>query len=139
MDNLKPEQRKRCMSQIRNKNTRPELIVRSLIHHMGYRYRLHRKDLPGTPDIVLPKYKKIIEIRGCFWHMHACRYGRVVPKTNTAYWEKKRTLTVNRDKKNAEALLEKGWDCLILWECEIKREYDQVKKQIIAFLDESSL
>lgn len=81
------------MRAVLSKNTRPELIVRSLVHRVGYRFRLHVKSLPGTPDVVLPRHRKIIEIRGCFWHMHNCRYGRVQPKTRREFWQVKRERT----------------------------------------------
>jgi DNA mismatch endonuclease (patch repair protein) len=88
------------MAAIKSKNTKPEMLIRSLIHSMGYRYRLHRKDLPGKPDLVFPKFGKIILVHGCYWHMHNCRYGRVVPKTNAKFWKAKRESNKERDKKN---------------------------------------
>ncbi len=88
VDDLTPEQRSYCMSRIRSKDTKPEIIVRKLIHSMGFRFRLHRKDLPGKPDIVLPRLKKVIFVHGCFWHKHNCRFGRVKPKTNAMLLEK---------------------------------------------------
>ena len=97
-DVLTKEQRSFNMSRIRNKNTRPEIIVRSIVHRMGYRYALHRKDLQGHPDMVLTKHKKIIFVHGCFWHIHKCRYGSVVPKTNKKFWKTKREGNVDRDK-----------------------------------------
>ncbi len=88
VDDLTPEQRSYCMSRIRSKDTKPEIIVRKLIHSMGFRFRLHRKDLLGKPDIVLPRLKKVIFVHGCFWHKHNCRFGRVKPKTNAMLLEK---------------------------------------------------
>jgi DNA mismatch endonuclease, patch repair protein len=111
------QQRSYNMSRIRGKDTKPEMIVRSLIHRMGFRFRLHRKDLPGKPDVVLPRHRKVILVHGCFWHLHRCRFGRVVPKTNTEFWQEKRQGTVARDKRNVKALREAEWKVLVLWEC----------------------
>jgi DNA mismatch endonuclease (patch repair protein) len=119
-DVLTPEQRRYNMSRIRNRNTRPEMIVRSLVHRMGYRYRLHRKDLPGKPDLVFPSRRKIIFVHGCFFHMHDCSYGRVVPKTNAEFWRVKRLSNVERDKRNVAALKSEGWEVFTVWECMTK-------------------
>ena len=119
-DVLTPEQRRLNMSRIRNRNTKPEMIVRSMVHKMGFRYRLHRKDLAGKPDLVFPNRHKIIFVHGCFFHMHDCQYGNVIPKTNTEFWQKKRLGNVERDKKNIEILTKDGWDILIIWECMTK-------------------
>jgi DNA mismatch endonuclease, patch repair protein len=115
-----PAQRSFNMSRIRNRNTRPEMIVRSLVHRLGYRYRLHRKDLPGKPDLVFPARRKVIFVHGCFFHMHDCRYGRVTPATNAEFWQKKRLSNVERDKRNIAALKSDGWDVLEVWECQTK-------------------
>ena len=112
-----PQQRSFNMSRIRDRDTKPELIVRSLVHRMGFRFRLHRKDLPGKPDIVLPRHHKVILVHGCFWHLHRCRYGRVVPKTNAEFWQAKRTGNVQRDRRNLKALRDAGWKTLVVWEC----------------------
>jgi DNA mismatch endonuclease (patch repair protein) len=119
-DVLTPEQRRYNMSRIRNRNTRPEMIVRSLVHRMGYRYRLHRKDLPGKPDLVFPSRRKIIFVHGCFFHMHDCSYGRVVPKTNAEFWRVKRLSNVERDKRNVAALKSEEWEVFTVWECMTK-------------------
>lgn len=132
-DTHTPEQRSYNMSRIRSRNTQPELIVRSLIHSLGYRYRLHRRDLPGQPDIVLPKYKKVIFVHGCFWHMHDCRFGKVEPKTNAEYWQAKRLSNVERDKNHIAALKMKGWQVLVLWECQVK-ELENLEMKINEFL-----
>jgi DNA mismatch endonuclease (patch repair protein) len=108
------------MSAIGNKDTRPEIIVRSLVHRMGYRYALHRGDLPGHPDIVLVRHKKIIFIHGCFWHKHHCRHGRSKPATNVKFWQDKRKGNVERDKHNLIKLRKVGWEVLIVWECQTK-------------------
>jgi DNA mismatch endonuclease (patch repair protein) len=114
------EQRSRNMAAIRGKDTKPEIRVRSVLHSLGYRFRLHRKDLPGKPDIVLPKYHLAIFVHGCFWHSHSCRYGQVQPATRKDFWANKRTDTVGRDKKKALALEQLGWTVVTLWECETK-------------------
>src|SRR5262249_10525736 len=94
-----PMQRSRNMAAIHAKDTKPEMIVRRMVHSFGYRYRLHARDLIGCPDLVLPKYKFLIFVHGCFWHMHKCRYGKVVPKTNARFWQNKRLQNVERDKR----------------------------------------
>jgi DNA mismatch endonuclease, patch repair protein len=132
-DVLTPEQRSFNMSRIRNRNTRPEMKVRSLVHQMGYRYRLHRKDLPGKPDLVFPGRRKIIFIHGCFFHMHSCRYGTVVPKTNAEFWRKKRLSNVERDARNIKALEEDGWKVLVVWECQT-RAPDGLVAELAEFL-----
>ncbi len=108
--------------------------VRSLVHSMGYRYRLHRKDLPGKPDLVFPKLRKIIFVHGCFFHMHDCRYGRVVPKTNEESWKRKREGNVERDSKVINELRELRWETLVIWECSTKNASD-VEEKIITFLE----
>ena len=119
-DVLTPAQRSFNMSRIRNRNTRPEMIVRSIVHRMGYRYSLHKKNLPGKPDVVLVRHRKIIDVHGCFFHMHKCRYGSVVPATNASFWQTKRLSNVERDRRNLRTLRREGWDVLIVWECETK-------------------
>lgn len=109
------------MSKIQGKDTKPEILVRKYLFSKGLRYRLHTKNLPGRPDIVLPKYKTIVFVHGCFWHSHVdCRYG-VVPKTRTEWWKKKISGNIERDKKNEEILRSEGWKVIILWECELKK------------------
>ena len=119
------EQRSRNMSAIKSKNTKPEIKVRKVLHSMGYRFRLHSKDLPGSPDIVLPKYKTVIFVHGCFWHRHHnCKYAST-PKTRQEFWNKKFNENINRDKINQENLSSKGWKIIIVWECEIKdKDFD---------------
>lgn len=119
-DVLTQEQRSFCMSNIKAKNTKPELVVRSLLFSRGYRYRLHDRKLPGTPDIVFRGSRKAILVHGCFWHMHDCQYGRVKPKNNALFWETKRKETVQRDSKTITALEALGWSVLVIWECEIR-------------------
>lgn len=108
------------MSRIKGKNTKPEEIVRKYLFSQGFRYRKNDKKLPGTPDIVLPKYKTVIFVNGCFWHGHKdCRYF-VVPKTNTDFWLNKINTNIERDKRKQEALKELGWNVIVVWECELK-------------------
>jgi DNA mismatch endonuclease (patch repair protein) len=133
MDVHTPQQRSRNMSAIRGKNTKPEMIVRSAVHALGYRYRLHRKDLPGAPDLVFPKLRKIINVHGCFWHMHSCRYGAVTPKTNAEFWQTKRTGNVGRDRVALRRLRLNGWDVLTVWECET-REHETLRDRLLEFL-----
>ena len=115
-----PEQRSRNMAAVRSRNTKPELRVRSVLHAMGFRYRLHRSDLPGKPDLVLPRYNTVVFVHGCFWHCHTCRYGRPKPATNAQFWEDKRRGNVLRDKRNRQALRRAGWSILTVWECETR-------------------
>lgn len=128
MDKLTPEHRSWNMGRIRSGNTKPELAVRSLLHRMGYRFRLHRKDLPGKPDIVLPKYKTVIFVHGCFWHRHPkCKYA-YTPKSRIDFWEKKFTDNVARFKIVKKELAQLKWKVLVIWECEIKSNADFVNK-----------
>ena len=108
------------MSRVSGKNTKPELIVRSLLHNLGFRFRLHRKDLPGQPDITLPKHKKVIFIHGCFWHGHKDCSRSKRPATNKKFWNEKLDKNIERDKRNLEKLKKLGWDTLIVWTCEVK-------------------
>lgn len=117
-DVLSPEQRSKCMSRIRWKNTRPEVLVRRLTHGLGYRFVLHQRNLPGSPDLVFPCRKKIIFVHGCFWHQHSCKFGRPRPKQNAAFWEKKLSGNVQRDRINMRLLRKRGWNVLIVWECQ---------------------
>ena len=117
------EQRSRNMSAIKSKNTKPEIAVRKLLHSMGYRFRLHRKDLPGSPDIVLPKYKTVIFVHGCFWHRHEnCKYAST-PKTRSEFWESKFGGNIKRDKINQTNLIKLGWKIIIVWECDFKKTH----------------
>lgn len=129
MDIISEERRSWNMSRIKGKDTKPELVVRSILHKMGYRFRLHRKDLPGTPDIVLPKYKTVIFLHGCFWHRHkGCKYA-YTPKSRVKFWKDKFAETVKRDKQHLKQLKENGWEVFIVWECETK-DMDKLKKII---------
>ena len=119
-DRMTQEQRHRCMARIKGKDTKPEMIVRRYLHAHGYRYRINVKRLPGTPDIVLRKYRTVIFINGCFWHGHeGCRYF-VIPKSNTQFWEKKIERNKQRDVEKRIQLRHLGWHTIIIWECELK-------------------
>lgn len=119
MDIISPESRSRLMARIRSKNTRPELLVRKLVFALGYRYRLHAKDLPGCPDLVFRSRRKVILVHGCFWHGHTrCHLNRP-PKSRLEYWEPKLTRNKQRDQRNKRALTKAGWKVLTVWECEL--------------------
>jgi DNA mismatch endonuclease (patch repair protein) len=120
MDHLSPAARSQHMAKIRGKNTRPEMIVRSTLHSLGYRYRLHDKRLPGCPDLVFPSRKKVIFVNGCFWHGHACRRGQSIPKSNCEFWSSKIQSNKLRDQRNEKSLLSLGWTLMIVWECQVK-------------------
>lgn len=129
-DSVSPQKRSETMSRVKSKNTKPELRVRSALHAMGYRFRLHRKDLPGNPDIVLPKHRMAVFVHGCFWHQHpGCRKA-TIPQNNREYWEKKLGRNVQRDERARRALAEQGWRGLTLWECEIPREEEALEERL---------
>ena len=107
------------MAAIKSRNTKPEMIVRHLVRQLGFGYRLHAKDLPGKPDLVFRGRRKVIFVHGCYWHMHNCKYGSVVPKTRTEFWQTKRQANVNRDIVNNSTLSVMGWKILVIWECEL--------------------
>ena len=136
-DRLTPEQRSWNMSRIRGKNTKPELLVRRLLHAKGYRYRLHgsagQSRLPGRPDLVFAGRRKVIFINGCFWHFHDCRVGRHAPKANAAFWAAKRTRTKNRDADQRQQLMAAGWGVLTVWECELK-DGSALEAHLVEFL-----
>ena len=122
VDNLTKDQRSKNMSRIRSKNTKPEMIVRKKLHSLGYRYRLHKKELPGKPDIFLKKFNLAIFINGCFWHQHDCKRNKS-PQTNSAFWKDKFKKNKERDKKNIFKLKEMGIRTYIIWECELKNNF----------------
>lgn len=126
------------MSRIKGRDTKPEMAVRRLLHRMGYRYRLHRKDLPGKPDIVFGPRRKVIFVHGCFWHGHSCRRGSRLPKTNTAYWHAKIARNVERHSVQLDELATAGWTGLTLWECELA-DVDAVARRLRAFLLEETV
>ncbi len=122
MDRLSRGHRSWNMSRIKSRDTSPELKVRSVLHSSGYRFRLHRKDLPGKPDIVLPKYRTVIFVHGCFWHRHLdCKYA-YTPKSNIEFWEKKFTANIQRDLRSKKLLQEQGWTVIVVWECQVNNQ-----------------
>ena len=125
MDKLTKEQRSINMSHIRGKNTSLEIAVRKRLFADGFRYRINVPDLPGKPDIVLPKYRTVIFVNGCFWHRHNCKRA-TIPKTNTDYWIKKLENNVKNDEKNYALLRNLGWHVIVVWECEIKSDFDKL-------------
>lgn len=136
MDSLTPAERSERMSRIKGKNTKPEMLVRRLVHGMGYRYRLHLKGLPGRPDLVFSKRRKVIFVHGCFWHRHdACRLARW-PKTRLDFWQPKLEANAARDRYVERRLAELGWKVMIVWECEVKDEA-ALTPRIKAFLDDT--
>ena len=125
--------RSRTMRAVPSRNTKPELQLRSILHRLGYRFRLHRKDLPGSPDIVFPSRRRVIFVHGCFWHGHSCKRGARAPKENAEYWRTKIARNVNRDQKVHDELRQLGWQTLIIWECELRDE--QLEGKLRAFLE----
>ena len=121
------------MQRIRSKDTKPEMRVRQLVHRLGYRFRLHSGKLPGRPDLVFAGRRKVIFVHGCYWHMHACRYGRVVPATNAEFWQTKRSGNVRRDRVVRGELRKAGWTMLVIWECQVRDE-ERIATRIAAFL-----
>ena len=134
-DRITKEQRSKNMSQIRSKDTSIELKVRKYLFSLGYRYRVNYKELPGKPDIVFTKKKIAIFIHGCYWHGHNCnsRYAHI-SKSNTNYWNTKSQSNQERDKRNIEQLEKDGWKVIVLWECEIKDNFEEKSKYILSFL-----
>ena len=121
MDKVSKEKRSEIMRKVRSKNTAPELKIRSLLHALGYRFRLHRKDLPGRPDIILPKYKTVIFVHGCFWHGHKdCKKSKL-PLTKTEQWKRKILTNMERDTRNIADLEKLGWNVIVIWTCELAK------------------
>jgi DNA mismatch endonuclease (patch repair protein) len=133
MDTVSPEQRSRNMARIRGRNTLPELKIRSMLHRLGYRYRLHRKSLPGTPDLVFPGRKSVIFIDGCFWHGHACKRA-ALPSSNRAFWKEKIGKNKARDRRTRKELTRRGWRVLVIFQCETKEE-EVLRKRLVEFLE----
>ena len=133
MDKLTKEQRHRCMSAIRGKNTKPEIVVRKFLFGRGFRYRLNHPRLPGHPDIVLRKYRTVIFVNGCFWHGHDnCKYYRL-PKTNVDFWRKKVERNKKRDVEEQRQLVTMGWHCITIWECQLKPKVRAQTLESLAF------
>lgn len=127
MDTISKAERSALMARIRSKDTKPELVVRSVLHRLGFRFRIHRKDLPGKPDIVLPRHHKIILVQGCFWHGHSCALASK-PKSNQEYWREKVKSNRLRDRWVKQELSRRGWTVLELWECEVRKEIGLAEK-----------
>jgi len=133
MDIVGQKVRSRMMASVRSKDTKPERIVRSTLHSLGFRFRLHKRKLPGVPDIVLPRHHAVIFVHGCFWHQHpGCKKAKR-PTSNTAFWDKKLDETVERDISNIESLQRDGWSVLVIWECQAEN-IDTLRQLIAAFL-----
>jgi DNA mismatch endonuclease (patch repair protein) len=133
VDHVAPEKRSLIMAAVRSKNTKPEMAVRRLVHGLGYRYRLHAKELPGHPDLAFPSRKKIVFVHGCFWHRHPrCRYA-TSPKTRVAFWNEKFEKNVARDRRDRRALKKAGWAVMIVWQCELKN-LERLARRIDDFL-----
>lgn len=131
MDIWTKDKRSSVMSKIRSKNTKPEIILRKALFSKGFRYRIHDKNLPGKPDIVLPKYRTVIFVHGCFWHYHSdCKEGKV-PKTNTKFWAEKLSKNIERDLKHNLALTALGWKIITVWECEIEKRLTAVLDKLM--------
>lgn len=133
MDILTPEQRSEVMRRIRGKDTKPEMLLRSALHRAGFRFRLHRRSLPGAPDIVFPGRRKAIFVHGCFWHSHRCKRARK-PASNRDYWIPKLAENKKRDARNRRRLTALGWSSLVVWECQL-RTMDRVMAKVEKFLD----
>jgi len=122
------------MSLVRSKDTKPELVVRRLAHSLGYRHRLHRRDLPGTPDLVFPKRRKVIFIHGCFWHRHSCSNGDRMPRSRVRFWRAKLQGNAIRDRRMGRKLRKMGWKVLTLWECQIN-DGQSLRARLVTFLE----
>ncbi len=137
MDRISKQRRSWNMSRIRGKDTKPELLVRSLLHRMGYRFRLHRRDLPGCPDIVLPKHRTVILVHGCFWHRHPrCKYA-YTPKSNVRHWKKRFAENVERDRRTRRKLRRLGWQVIVLWECQTA-DSERLSRRLRTLLSKAS-
>lgn len=133
MDIVSSRRRSEMMSLVRGKDTGPEMIVRRLIHRLGYRYRLHSKNLPGRPDLVFPSRHKVIFVHGCFWHRHSCVSGRETPKSRKEFWLPKLERNRERDIENRRHLRRTGWDLLVIWECQAK-DGRSLEAKLVRFL-----
>ena len=135
MDRFSPDKRHEVMSRIRGKDTKPEMIVRRFLFSQGFRFRLHYRKLPGHPDIVLPKYRAVVFVHGCFWHRHEnCRHFRL-PQSNVEYWENKIAGNVERDLRDANRIADMGWKVIVVWECELERKTrDEVLNRVATLI-----
>lgn len=135
VDNRSPESRSALMARIGGRNTAPEMIVRKLLHSLGYRFRLYRRDLPGTPDIVFSSRRKVVFVNGCFWHAHGCRIGRP-PKSRPEFWGPKLERNRSKDKRNVAALRRAGWSVLTVWQCQTRAQ-EGLERRLKSFLGAS--
>lgn len=135
VDTVSQEKRSEIMSKIRGRDTTPEMLVRRVAHGLGYRFRLHRKGLPGSPDLVFPRFKKVLFVNGCFWHRHTCRVGKKAPKSNAAYWDAKWRKNRDRDTRVQGELRQLGWEVLVVWECQCA-DWETVAAALRSFLQE---
>lgn len=131
-DHVTADRRSYIMSMVRQKDTKPELALRRALHRLGYRFRIHRRDLPGSPDIVFPSRKKVVFVHGCFWHGHGCKWGQL-PKSRPEYWKPKIETNRERDKRALTELREAGWEPLVVWQCEL-RDLEGAVGRVEAFL-----
>jgi DNA mismatch endonuclease, patch repair protein len=138
VDTISEERRSWNMSRIKGRNTGPELRLRSLLHRAGFRFRLHAKDLPGKPDIVLPKYHTAIFVHGCFWHRHEGCRNATTPSTRTEFWQDKFDANVERDRRNRAALERAGWTVITVWECDLKADAARIVEQLSTELREAA-
>lgn len=138
VDTFSRAERSRIMAAVKSKDTTPELLIRRLVHSFGYRYRLHVRSLPGTPDLVFPRLRKIIEVNGCFWHMHNCGRCRI-PSSRRDYWIAKIERNAARDKRTRRELGKLGWEVLVIWECQIQPSRKaRLRRRIVAFLEKDA-
>ena len=136
MDTLSTSQRSRIMARVRSEDTGPEMLVRRTVHSLGYRFRLHRRDLPGKPDLVFPSRCKVIFVHGCFWHQHRCKRGNRVPSTRREYWVPKLRRNVSRDRRVVRELRKLGWEVLKVWECQTKpQKLPTLIRRLVKFLE----
>lgn len=135
MDKIDKATRSRVMASVRSKDTKIEIRVRSVAHNMGYRFRLHRKDLPGTPDLVFPSRRIAMFVHGCFWHRHDCPHGQKRPASNVEYWESKIRRNIERDTKVQQELTDLGWKPVVIWECEVNNEELPTRLQMLLNAD----
>lgn len=136
MDKISPAARSRIMASIRGKNTRPELVVRRLLHRLGYRYRLHRKSLPGCPDLVFTSRRKVVFVHGCFWHSHPRCRRATTPSSNRRFWKDKLSANRRRDRQAIRQLKKQKWQALIIWECET-RDAKKLRSHLTQFLEQT--
>jgi DNA mismatch endonuclease (patch repair protein) len=135
VDRISKQRRSWNMARIRSRNTEPERLVRSILHRAGFRFRLHRSDLPGRPDITLPRYRTVVFVHGCFWHRHSrCRFA-YMPKTRTKFWRSKFEQNVQRDREQRRQLRRAGWKVIVVWECEL-RDPDRLRRRLLRELSE---